>query len=228
MKIRLIFLLFFLVGFGNIYAQEKAKPHLKCNYLLYLPIDYSNNNDSFPLIIYLHGISHRGDDLNILKGYGLPNLIAKGRNFNFIIASPQCPANASWSKVNWFDDLYRDLCVKYRIDKHRIYVTGMSMGGYGTWQVAMDYPDMFAAIVPLCGGCNDPANICRLKDLPIWAFHGSADSAVFVSETERLVTRLKKCDGNIKYTRLENEGHNIEYIFRNKPEIYEWMLVHRK
>lgn len=228
MKVKLIYLIFFLGRFGDIYSQEISKPQIKCDYLLYLPKDYKNHNDSFPLIIYLHGGSQRGKDLNKLKGYGLPYLIDKGHDYDFIIVSPQCPDNAYWSRINWFDSLYFDLSSKYRIDKHRIYVTGISMGGFGAWQVAMDYPDEFAAIVPLCGGCNDSINICKLNKLPIWTFHGTADTMININETERLVSRLSKCDGNVKYTRIENEGHYIQYLYENKPEIYKWMLKQKK
>ncbi len=228
MKIRLIYLIIFLVGFRNIHSQVISKPKIKCDYLLYLPKDYSKHNDSLPLIIYLHGGSARGKDLNKLKGYGLPYLIDKGHDYDFIIASPQCPDSTYWSRINWFDSLYLDLTSKYRIDKHRIYVTGMSMGGWGTWHAAMDYPDKIAAIVPLCGGCNDSLNICRLNKMPIWTFHGTADTLIIVNETDRLVARLKKCNSNVKYTRIDNEGHYIQYIFENKPEIYKWMLEQRK
>jgi predicted peptidase len=151
----------------------------------------------------------------------LPCLIDKGHSYDFIIASPQCLDNTYWSKINWFDSLYLDLSSKHWIDKRRIYVTGMSMGGFGTWQVAMDYPDKFAAIVPLCGGCIDSLNICRLNKMPIWTFHGTADTIIIVNEIDRLVARLNKCYGNVRYTRIENEGHFIQYFFENKPEIYK-------
>lgn len=224
-KNRLVFVLVFLIGYnGCIHSQGASKQKIRCEYLLYLPKDYSTQDISFPLIIYLHGGSQRGTDLSKLKRYGLPYFIDKGQNYDFIIASPQCPEYTTWNSVNWFDSLFLDLCSRYRIDKSRVYVTGISMGGYGAWQVAMDYPDTFAAIVPLCGGCFDSTNICRIKELPVWTFHGSADSVVMVNETERLVARLNKCGGHIIYTRLENEGHFIQYLYEKKPEIYEWML----
>jgi len=96
------------------------------------------------------------------------------------------------------------------------------MGGFGTWQAAMDYPDRFAAIIPLCGGCNESTEICRINKLPIWIFHGTADSMINVNETERLVHRLEKCNGNIKFTRLENGGHGIQDIYE-RQEIYDWL-----
>jgi predicted peptidase len=228
MRFRLICTIIFLFGFIIILdAQVNPKPKIKCDYLLYLPIDYKTNNDLFPLIIYLHGGSQRGNDLNKLKTYGLPYLIDKGVNYDFIIASPQCPDNTLWSRIDWFDSLYLDLTTKYRIDKQRIFVTGISIGGFGTWQVAMDYPDKIAAIIPLCGGCNDSVDICRINKLPIWTFHGTADSMININETERLVNRLQKCNGNIKFSRLENAGHGIQDIYQ-KPEIFEWLKKQKK
>jgi len=229
MRYKHIILFLLILGFSiDMFPQIDTKPKVKCDYLLYLPKDYNIHNDLTPLIIYLHGGSQRGNDLNKLKGYGLPYLIDKGYNYDFIIASPQCPDNTYWSRIDWFDSLYLDLCSKYRIDKHRIYVTGISMGGFGTWQVAMDYPDKFASIVPLCGGCNDSIDICRINKLPIWTFHGSADTMININETERLVSRLDKCNGKMKYTRIENEGHYIQYLYEDKPEIFKWMLENKK
>ncbi len=228
MRYKLIILIFFILGFSiDIFSQINTKPKVKCNYLLYLPKDYNSHNDSFPLIIYLHGGSQRGKDLNKLKAYGLPYLIDKGNNYDFIIASPQCPDTTYWSRIDWLDSLYQDLTMKYRIDTNRVYVTGISMGGFGAWHAAMDYPDRIAAIVPLCGGCNDSLDICRINRIPIWTFHGTADTEINVNETDRLVKRLQNCNGNIMYTRIDNAGHGIHYIFE-KQEIYDWMIKQRK
>ncbi|CAN5496843.1 hypothetical protein BH10BAC3_BH10BAC3_01820 [soil metagenome] len=103
------------------------------------------------------------------------------------------------------------------------------MGGYGAFITAMDHPEKFAAILPLCGGCNDSdtSRICSINKIPIWAFHGTADDMVSISETKRIVVKLKECGGNIKFTSLENEGHAIQFIYE-RPEIYNWMLKHRK
>jgi predicted peptidase len=178
-------------------------------------------------LIYLHGGSQKGNDLAKLKTYGLPYLVEKGRDFPFIIASPQCPEGKFWSSDDWFDSLYTELLATYRIDKRRIYVTGISMGGYGAWQVAVDYPDKFAAIVPLCGGLNDASQVCRLKDMPVWTFHGTTDDVISINETEKLVKGLAQCKGQVTFTRLENEGHSIQYLYE-KEDIYEWLLQQKK
>lgn len=226
-----ILIIFFLFPLCfNSLSQTKIKTNYK--YLLYTPKADSNQTKKYPLIIYLHGGSQKGNDLNKLKTYGLPYLVEKGQNFNFIIASPQCPENKYWSSENWFDSLYINISTKYEIDTDRIYLTGMSMGGYGVYITAMDFPDKFAALLPLCGGCNDSdtARICNLKNIPIWAFHGTSDDKVPISETERIINGLKKCNtsANVKFTQLENEGHYIQYLYENNPEIYDWLLKQKK
>ncbi|WP_442892735.1 alpha/beta hydrolase-fold protein [Emticicia sp. 17c] len=208
------------------HAQANIKPKAKYNYLLYLPKDYDKKTMPYPVIIYLHGSSHRGTDLNKLKGYGLPYLIEQGKEFNFIIASPQCPDGKYWSSENWFDSLYTELTSKYRVDTQRVYLTGISLGGYGTFIAGMDHADKLAAMVPLCGGCNDSdmPRICNtLKTMPIWTFHGTADNVIPISETERIVKTLEGCQGNIKFTKLTDEGHGIQYLYE-RDDIYEWML----
>jgi len=208
------------------YAQSSNKPKARYNYLLYLPKDYAQKTVPYPVIIYLHGSSHRGNDLNKLKGYGLPYVIDKGKEFNFIVVSPQCPDGKYWSSENWFDSLYTELKSKYRIDTDRVYLTGISLGGYGTFIAGMDHADKLAAIVPLCGGVNDGdmTRLCStLKKMPIWTFHGTADNIIPISETERVVKALDQCNGNIQFTRLENKGHTIQYLYE-KDDIYDWML----
>jgi CubicO group peptidase (beta-lactamase class C family)/predicted esterase len=209
-------------------AQTVSKPKANYPYLLYLPKEHSTSKKDFPLVIYLGGGSQRGNDLNKLKTYGIPFYIEQGHEYDFIIASPQCPDDKYWTTENWFESLYADLTSKYRIDTTRIYVTGISVGGFGTWQVAMDYPDKFAAIVPLCGGVNDSdmANISRLKELSIWAFHGTMDDMIPISDTEKVVSKLGEY-GRIKFTRLQNEGHGIQYLYADNI-IFDWLLLHHK
>lgn len=229
LKLNFFILLFVLFGFN---ANSQTKTKASYDYLLYLPKDYAKETKKYPLVIYLHGGSQKGNDLNKLKVYGLPYLVEKGQDFNFIIASPQCPDNKYWSTENWFESLYAELNSKYRIDTDRIYLTGVSMGGYGTFIVAMDFPEKFAAIVPFCGGINDSdtTRVCNLSKIPVWAFHGTADDKIPISETERIVKGLESCESNknFKFTRLENEGHEIQYLYETKPEIYKWMLKQKK
>jgi predicted peptidase len=224
----LVSLTFLLTGYSTS-AQSVSSPKAskKYDYLLYLPKRYSATKAAYPLVIYLHGGAQKGSDLNKLKTYGLPHLVDQGREFDFIIASPQCPEGKFWSTDNWFDSLYAEVTTKYRVDPKRIYLTGISMGGYGTWQTAIAYPDKFAAILPLCGGCDDSTQICRIKQVPVWTFHGTADDMIPMDETERLVRRLNQCNGNVTFTKLEKEGHGIQYLYE-RAEIYDWLLRQHK
>jgi predicted peptidase len=214
----------------SISSYSQAKVKAAYNYLLYLPEGYTKNQKQYPLVIYLHGGSQRGNDLTKLKVYGLPYLVGKGQNFDFIIASPQCPDNKYWSTENWLDSLYSELISKYRVNSKKVYLTGISMGGYGTYIVAMDFPERFAAIVPLCGGMNDSdtSRVCNLSRVPIWTFHGTIDDKVSIGETERIVNGLKSCKGDVRFSRLTDKGHDIEYLYETKPEIYKWLLKHEK
>lgn len=227
-RILVIALISFLAFNVESNAKIASKPKANYPYLLYLPKEYSMNDKDFPLVIYLGGGSQNGCDLNMLKTYGVPFYIEQGHEYDFIVASPQCPENKYWTTENWFDSLYADLISNYRIDTTRIYVTGISNGGFGTWQVAMDYPDRFAAIAPLCGGVNDgdTSKIKNLKELPIWTFHGADDNMIPIVETERIVNELDEY-GHIKFTRLQNGGHGIQYLYEDNT-IFDWLLRHSK
>ncbi len=213
--------------FQPVLAQVSAKPKAKYAYQLYLPKDYSDSAKVYPLVIYLHGGSQRGNNLAKLDIYGLPYLVKQGQDFDFVMVAPQCPEGKYWSSENWFDSLYSDVTNRYRIDRNRVYLTGISMGGYGTWQTAVAYPNTFAAILPLCGGCDDSTQICRIRHIPVWTFHGTADAAVPVRETVNLVKRLQACDGMIKFTRMEGEGHGIQYLYEDR-KLYDWLLKQHK
>lgn len=212
--------------------QSSAQTKARVNYhkLVYLPKAYEKDTLRYPLIIYLHGGSQRGNDLDKLKAYGLPYLVDKGQNFSFVIVSPQCPEGKYWSTENWFDSLYTDITSRYRIDKSKVYVTGISIGGYGTYIAAMDNPDKIAAIVPLCGGINDvdTSRIHSIAKMPVWMFHGTADELISIKESERIYNSLKKSGNRVKFTRLKGEGHSIQFLYETKPEIYDWLLKHQK
>ncbi len=196
-------------------------------YLLYLPKDYGKQpSRKWPVLIYLHGKSCRGYNLEKLKEYGPPYLVSKGWNFTFIIVSPQCPPDRNWDKDDWFPSLYNDLSGKYRIDPNRIYLTGMSMGGSGVWSLAMRHPEYFAAAIPLCGEWTTK-NIKAMKNIPVWAFHGALDNIIPPEKTEKLVDALRKAGGSVRYSKLVRKGHSIHKVYEQR-EIYEWLLGHKK
>lgn len=212
---------------GMIFKKEIII-RLELNYLLYLPEDYDDNK-KWPLILFLHGAGESGSDLEIVKRNGIPKLAGMGKGFNFIAVSPQCPEGSSWdSHFDALDLLLDEIQSDFSIDESRIYVTGLSMGGYGAWDLAIMFPDRFAAIIPICGGSTYPELIGRLKDLPIWAFHGAKDDIVPVEETKILVDILKEYGSSIKYTEYPDAGHDAWTETYNNPEVYEWLLSQRK
>jgi predicted peptidase len=196
-------------------------------YLSYTPGDYDQNKKRlWPLIIYLHGKSLCGNDLNRLKKYGIPYFIDQGMQFKAIVVSPQCPKGKDWTSENWFESLFGEVCQRYHIDTTRIYLTGMSMGGFGAWDLAIKYPNRFAAVVPLCGG-GKPQNVCVIRNVPIWVFHGDRDKQVPIARSAEMVEALKRCGGSPKFTVLKGQGHDIHRIYENET-IYRWMYMQQK
>ena len=203
--------------------QRKVDVSLK--YLLYLPKDY-DTKESWPLMLFLHGAGERGDDLDRVKLHGPPKLIAKGKDFPFVVASPQCPGNHWWEPVA-LTGLLDEIVEKYKIDKDRIYVTGLSMGGFGTWSLAAQSPERFAAIVPICGG-GEPVKAKLLPSLPTWVFHGAKDPIVPIARSEAMVEALKKAGGNVKFTIYPNAGHDAWTETYDNPKLYEWLLEQKR
>jgi predicted peptidase len=116
---------------------------------------------------------------------------------------------------------------KYKVDKQRVYLTGVSLGGYGTWSMARRFPDYFAAIVPICGG-GSRSRLERLKNMPIWVFHGAKDETVSIKESERMVDALKALDGNVRFTVYPETGHDAWTETYNNPKLYEWLLEQKR
>jgi len=190
-------------------------------YLLYLPPDY-NEEKEYPLVLFLHGSGERGRSLSKVKTHGPPKLVHEGKDFPFILVSPQCPDGERWD-VPKLSDLLNEVQDIYNADKNRIYVTGLSMGGYGAWKLAQTYPDRFAAIIPVCGG-GDFSNACIIKHVPVWVFHGAKDKVVSLQESQRMVDALKKCDGNVRFTVYPDAGHDSWTETYKNHEIYSWLL----
>ena len=201
---------------------------LSCKYLLFLPEGYGQKRKRRPMILFLHGAGERGDDLSKVKKHGPPKLVEKQKDFSFIVLSPQCPEDDWWTdKVEVLINLLDDIVAKYDVDTKRIYLTGLSMGGYGTWSLASAYPERFAAIVPICGGGKRyMAN--RLKDVPVWAFHGAKDKVVPLKESQDMVNAVKNRGGNARLTVYPDAGHDSWTATYNNKELYDWFLEHRK
>ncbi len=211
--------------------KKKIDLTIKSDYLLYLPETYNSSQKKWPLILFLHGAGERGNDLDQVKRHGPPKLIAKGKkDLPFIIVSPQCPKNGWWAnniQMKALNLLLDEIISKYRVDKDRIYLTGLSMGGYGTWSLAAENPERFAAIAPICGG-GDPHTAKKLAKMPIWVFHGGKDKVVPIDKSQKMVEALKKAGNEVKFTVYPEAGHNSWAKTYDNPELYKWFLDHSR
>lgn len=206
------------------YTQDS----LQLNYLLFLPENYSEKQ-KYPLIFFLHGAGERGSDPELLKLHGIPKVVEEKPDFPFIAVSPQCPLGRWWTNYDpaFFNGLLENVILTHSVDTDRLYLTGLSMGGYGCWHFAIACPDRFAAIVPICGG-GDPSKVCVLKDVPIWVFHGAKDSTVLPRESIKMVDALKECGGKVKFTLFPNADHDAWTRTYNSPRLYEWLLEQKR
>ncbi len=199
-------------------------------YLLYLPKDYDADAEKdWPLLLFLHGAGERGDDSNLLTVHGPPKRIAKEPEFAekcpFIVVSPQCATDHYWSPAQ-LQLLLDDIESRYKVDKNRIYVTGISMGGFGTWMLTADRPERFAAVSPICGGF-DPAEAEKFVAVPVWAFHGDADGLVSVKLTQNMVKAIEDAGGKkVKMTIYPGVNHDSWTRSYENPELYDWFLSH--
>lgn len=198
------------------------------SYLLFSPSNQElKENGKLPLIIFLHGAGERGDSIDLVKVHGPPMIVDKDSDFPFFVLSPQCAAG-SWWQAEKLDMLIDEVVNMNDIDESRIYLTGLSMGGYGTWDLAQLRPDRFAAIAPICGGSRMNAfRASLLKNVPTWAFHGAMDSVVPLEASTRIVKSLKDAGGDVKFTIYPMAGHNSWTETYDNPELYEWFLSHR-
>jgi len=179
------------------------------------------------LILFLHGAGERGSDLKKVKIHGPPKIVSQGKDLPFIIVSPQCPQESWWPKeIETLTALLDDIEARYNVDTDRVYLTGLSMGGFGSWALANDQPDLFAAVVPICGGI-EPFFADNLKDVPIWAFHGAKDTTVPLSQSSDIVEAIKKLGGDAKLTVYPEAGHDSWTETYDNPELYDWLLEHR-
>lgn len=194
-------------------------------YLLYAP--ETPTDARLPLILFLHGAGERGDDLERVRAQGLPQLLPNVPEPTFIVA-PQCPASSWWTlELSALEALLGEVQARYPVDAARVYLTGLSMGGYGTWHLALKNPTRFAALVPVCSG-GIPPLAHKLKDLPIRAFHGADDDVVPPSASEKMVEAVIKTGGQAKLTIYPGVGHNSWARAYDEPDLYTWMFAQRR
>jgi predicted peptidase len=195
------------------------------NYLLYVPRSYPENPASvWPLIIFLHGSEQRGDDPSLLDDMALLAFADKQGDFPFIAVVPQCPRNTVWQPKT-VKRVLDAVQASLRVDRDRIYLTGFSMGGYGTWQTAAEFPGTFAAIAPI-SGISDLPDIPRLAGIPIWAFHGARDLNVPVTESRKMIGALRTWGADARLTVYPALAHDCWTITYRDSRLYLWFLEH--
>ncbi len=201
--------------------------HVTLNYLLHLPPGYGEVEGPWPMIYFLHGAGERGDDVTKLLKHGIPKIVERDPDFPFIALSPQCPEGSWWPlEVEALYRLLEEIVARYEVDERRIYLTGISMGGFGSWRLGSAHPDRFAAVVPICGGMEGPARqVHTLKDVPVWAFHGAKDPTVPLAQSERLVEALDACGGNVRLTVYPEAAHDSWTETYDNPDLYRWLLA---
>jgi len=211
--------------------ERKVTKTLQLGYLLYLPKGYEvDKKKKWPLVLFLHGSGERGDSLDLVKVHGIPKIVEEQPDFPAIAVSPQCPKDAWWGaelQQDALEGLLDQVGRKYRVDPDRVYLTGLSMGGYGAWELAMRQPRRFAALVPICGG-GDSTRACLLAEIPTWIFHGAKDDAVPPAESQRMYEALKACGGDVRFTLYPEVDHLSWVPAYADPALYEWLFRQRR
>lgn len=214
-------------------------------YRLIKPVDYQPGK-KYPLVLFLHGAGERGSDNTVTLAHAAKDLANPARRAQFpaYVVIPQCPKDRKWSEVDWSKDfsdlpekpsdsmqsvkeLLDEMVENAGVDRNRIYITGLSMGGYGTWDAIARYPDFFAAAAPICGG-GDPKTVERFKGLPIWCFHGAKDTVVKVIRSREMVEALQAVGSKIKYTEYPEAQHDSWTATYANPEFYDWLFAQRR
>ncbi len=216
-------------------------------YRLELPQNYNPDDTvKYPIVLFLHGAGERGNDNEIQLTY--IDKIFGSDDFRYkypcFVLAPQCPTGSRWVEVDWSlqshiipDTMSIPLKLtmavllktiqKYNIDTDRIYVTGLSMGGYGTWDIIARFPNLFAAAIPICGG-GDENTADKIKNIPIWAFHGSRDKVVPVTRTRNMIAAIKAQGGNPKYNEISNRGHLVWNDAYATQGLWDWFFAQKK
>lgn len=215
------------------------------NYRIFLPPNLSKS-EKVPLVLFLHGAGERGEDNARQLVHGIPALLEylKNTNQRAILLIPQCPADRRWVEVHWGDDahtmpeepsvpmralmkLLNQTIHEFPVDPNRVYVTGISMGGFGTWDIIQRAPDLFAAALPVCGG-GDLAQAATLKDLPIWAFHGAVDKVIKPERSRDMIRAVRQAGGRPVYTEYPGVAHvSWTQTYTNRA-VLDWLFSQHK
>ena len=215
-------------------SDDEITTHLSLSYNLsyrtYFPENYDERNTKLPIVFFLHGVGERGENLDLVETHGIPKLIKNGKKFPFITVVPQCPFNQWWSRsemIKSLINLVEEVVQKYDVDDSRVYITGLSMGGFGTIALANERPDLFAAALAVCGGA-DFNNFNSLKNIPLWLLHGSDDDVHPASNSEKIYNELKDINPEVRLTIYDGVDHNSWDITYDNSDIYDWLLSKQK
>jgi pimeloyl-ACP methyl ester carboxylesterase len=211
------------------YELKKKTGDLKpYEYLLHLPpgVKLGSQGEKVPLVLFLHGAGERGDDVKRVAKHGPPKWVQSHPDFPAIVVSPQCPWGERWN-VYQLRDLLEQILALYPVDRDRIYLTGLSMGGYGSWRMAAYFPEYFAAVLPICGG-GDETDVAMLRDIPIWTHHGLKDEVVGIEQSYRMVAALREQQARIRFTVDAEADHESWTKIYGDAKSYEWLFAQRK
>lgn len=198
-------------------------------YYLYYPEDYNQDEDAqFPLLLFLHGGGESGQDLEALKTNGPPKLLAEGKQFPFLVLAPQHPHPKKWWNIRAVMNLLDTVIEENRVDRDRIYLTGLSRGGSAAWELAVQYPETFAAMMVVCGMTPVPYAHWINKNMPIWVFHGALDKVIPIDHSEKMVAKLKEMGYPVRFTRYEDVAHNAWEQAYTTEEVYTWFMKHKR
>lgn len=218
---------------GTTYADQVAVTSTASiksdlNYLMYTPDGYEASTESYPLVVWLHGGDQGGTDIEKVKTSGIPKLIEDGKQFPFLVFSPQNPSEELLYPIEKVDAALEEVLSKYRVDRSRVYVAGFSRGGFGAWAMAEQFPDRFAAVVPIAGGGNRHYLNRTNEKAAFWVFHGTNDDVIPLSDSVVLYERLKTLERNARLSVLEDVDHSgVEWAALNDPELWDWLLKQR-
>ena len=207
----------------DLVKQIDSKLSTKLNYTITTPTNFSKE-EKLPLIVFLHGAGERGDDINKVKVYCVPKLFGKNQDMERVVTlAPQCPYNLTWYDFKWdVISLIEDVIKEYNIDENRVSLTGISMGGFGTWEIAMQVPHMFSAIAPICSG-GMSWRAWALTKLPIRVYHGRRDSVVPFVYSELMVNAIKAQGGNVEFIAYDDLDHNCWDRAYEETDLIGWL-----
>lgn len=196
--------------------------------LLYLPPGFeAHGTQRYPLLIFLHGSGESGRNIETVKANGPPKLVAAGQHLPFIVASPQAHDERQGFDPTMLDAMLDELLERLPIDRDRVYLTGLSMGGIWTYGWASMNPERFAAIAPVSGEWS-PETACELSRVPVWAFHGAKDDVVPIAGDRAMIDAINRCGGDARLSVYDNAGHGVWDLAYADPELFAWMLKHKR